>query len=779
MTSLDYQRNATKVTSREERKKEEENKKKAKEKADKIKKDAELLAKEEKETKEKEISSTGEDIVETIEVDELKVGTEEELVSTEDVDLIERVETPSLKEQTKTSDKAELINTPTVEYTPPVNPTSLVGNTMYMYDGNSLRKSGTIIRRKSASENDSMNRFFAWLKAAGIELQEIIDNELNSILKKNPKIQFLTVNPQDNSTNDSHLNDYVLEVVEYTPEVQKVHNESLGGVITSNNKKWLIIGTLGFSKGNSEQGNNFRNLKYKLKVDRKTYFESNPNERFYVNPNFETKVEYIGAGNVVRKLENDTEVKIRTIQELLDDSIRNPRGLKLKDLKWGIQYLTDFATINVSGRDNIHPPKDVISNTGNTFLLIEAANGEYIPIAIKPVMYNEINNGSLKDKIDSLLQDLLSQNHSDRYKAINELVKLLHLGDKNILIGTKNKNTLSIVNGEITLKTFNLDSPTLDRTEFIEAIKQLNLRINITVEALSSEESLKRLDEAGALSTDVAKLGTSNADYSVYSIGADGKPITTMPVDNNVPSAPSELRKKHHSVLLYGNVYRERGGKFYDAVDKEITDPLLLEQLKYNQIIQSNDLVSVMSKGDEYYYLISSDINNPIAVKRNRKTHSITIANTEQAKALIDKLANDAKKARAKEAVEKATLDESSLKDVSLENDATEEKPEVVTEEIVEKQEQPVTDFDINSSGDKSLSELQADKSLSTVLNILGDSNYGSQLFDIIDEKTESGQWENVPDNINELNSYLESKGIITTGITDVESWLDMIKNCK
>ena len=49
----------------------------------------------------------------------------------------------------------------------------------------------------------------------------------------------------------------------------------------------------------------------------------------------------------------------------------------------------------------------------------------------------------------------------------------------------------------------------------------------------------------------------------------------------------------------------------------------------------------------------------------------------------------------------------------------------------------------------------------------------------IIDEKISSGKWKNVPDDLEARAKYLQSKGIAITGIRDVESWLNMIEECK
>jgi len=64
-----------------------------------------------------------------------------------------------------------------------------------------------------------------------------------------------------------------------------------------------------------------------------------------------------------------------------------------------------------------------------------------------------------------------------------------------------------------------------NRAEFIKAIEESKFRVNITPNSLSTDNYIKLLDEAGCLLVDIAKLGMSNADYSVYPVDNDGKPI--------------------------------------------------------------------------------------------------------------------------------------------------------------------------------------------------------------------------------------------------------------
>jgi hypothetical protein len=300
------------------------------------------------------------------------------------------------------------------------------------------------------------------------------------------------------------------------------------------------------------------------------------------------------------------------------------------------------------------------------------------------------------------------------------------------------------------------------------------------------------LDEAGVLTTDIALLGTTNADFNIYNVGDDGKPIINEPINNEaVPS--SDLKKVESSVLVLGQVYRKRKDGWVDAVDKVITDPRMLEQIRYNNIIQSSNLAPVAtSKDNQEYFIISQDMSNPIAVKRAIGTNTVTVASREQALALIEQEAKKAAERKAAEALSKATFDESSLKDVFLGEDVITQEDiygqmfgefvvegDVALDENIPEEITPVVVEDINTTGTKSLAELQTGKGLSTLGDILGNYEYGNRLDEILDRKAMSEEWVDIPDDISLLGSYLRKKGIATSGITDVDSWLNMIDECK
>ena len=565
---------------------------------------------------------------------------------------------------------------------------NMLGNAMYGYDVKALEEDAKEVERTGAKPNDKMSRFFNWFKTANIKLQEIVDNEFKDIVKANNKLEVLYVNPQANATDDAALNDFSLLCVEYTDAVKRVHNEDRGGIITSNGKQYLIVGTMGFDRTNPAQGNTYRSVLYQGKINRRKYFTENPSERFFVDPSGHTEVEQMTSGRIVREMVGDTETKVRPVTELLSDPNRNPKGLKLQDLKWGIMFEDGLHYANVSPRNTVYPPRDTLSNLGAVFLLIEAANGNYIPAAIRPTMLSDIQDGTLKTQLNNLFNELSSVKYSDRLSAINQLVKLLNIkedGD-NILIGMKDKATVSTVKNGTILRTFNLNDANFNRMDLINAIFELNPRINITLSTLSDPVQLRMYAEAGALNTDIAKLGTSNASYTVYSMDANGNPIKTKPIENGTPNldANSDLDKadykKKHSIYHRGIQYREKNGKWYDTNWKEITDPTLLNQIKWASYIRANDLTPSLISNDVYgnknnkYYIINSDDTNAKVIKvfENGAIAELSIADSRV-------VVNTVQQRDIQAAREKAAREEKQRLE-NIENSMTPDKVEMTAE---------------------------------------------------------------------------------------------------
>lgn len=539
----------------------------------------------------------------------------------------------------------------------------LAGNYFHRYDVDALIEDKKEVV-SYGREGDTLDRILKWFENAGIKLQEIVDTEVGDIMKTKPEVHLLYVNPKTNATDDACFSDTAMLAVEYTDKISKIHNNDRGGVITVNGKQYLIIGTLGFN--NREQQSNYVSVHNPAKGSRLKYFTANPNERFYILPTAHTEIAEMTSGRITRQLESDSEVKIRPITELLSEPNRNPKGLKLQDLKWGIMFEDGLHYANVSPRNTVYPPRDTLSNLGAVFLLVEAANGNYIPVAIRPTILSDLQDGALKTQLNNLFNELSSTKHSDRLGAINQLVKLLNINEKgdNILVGMKDKATVSTVKNGTVLRTFNLKDANFSRMDLINAIFELNPRVNITLSTLSDPVQLKMYAEAGALNTDIAKLGTSNASYTVYSMDANGNPIKTKPIENRDPSteANSDLNKadykKKHSVYYRGSQYREKNGKWYNTNWKEVTDPILLSQIKWTSYIRVNDLTPNLVGNDMFgnknnkYYIINSNSTNAKVIKV-LSNGIVAELNINDSRVIIEKVQNrDIQAAREKAAKE-------------------------------------------------------------------------------------------------------------------------------
>lgn len=376
--------------------------------------------------------------------------------------------------------------------------TTLSGNAMSEYNPTVLQNDGIIERKKGSETNDNMNQYYTWMNAAGIKLQNIIDHELARIIRRNPnaKVKFMAVKPERNATNDVAMQSHLMLVLDYDNSINKgitaIHDDANGGVIESNGKKYLIIGTAGYGNRNASKlalydmlWNPYISGGLNLKKQRKQFFDAHPSERFYVNENISTEIvpASLIPGYIVRQAENDNNSEFRSVRELLSDNTRNPMHYDLDSVAWGIQERNKFLVVGTS-LDKVMVPRDPMGNLGSAFVLMPASNGKMVPSYLKVLKYNEMRDGSLKDKINALLQEVTSPNYKTRLNAVIGLSKIFYFdkeGDTILL--RKNRNEISLVHDGKVQKTFVLND-NFDRAEFMQNIQDMNPRINITASVL-------------------------------------------------------------------------------------------------------------------------------------------------------------------------------------------------------------------------------------------------------------------------------------------------------
>ena len=486
----------------------------------------------------------------------------------------------------------------------------------------------------------SMQNFNDWMQARKIDLQGLIDDKLSDILstgtKDNPvKIFFMRVNPNMTVTGGQFMNGHYLLVVEDTPALRRVYTQAdvnkYGDFITANGKKYLIVGTAGFA--NPSQGNAYRKIFTKgpnsVLVKANAYFKANANEEFYVDQDKYTHVARIHSGFITKQLATDSMPQIRRLSELLNDTERNPHGLTWDSLVFGYQMKNEFRTVPEVDPSMYHAPAKAMHNIGNVFLYIKGTDGRYTPTMLIPTRYSEISQGTLKTKIDNALRQLTSLDHAQRYQGLLSLYNLVVLGQKDsngvvtgtdILIGTDKIPTLTFkLDGNILYTT---DLKDVNFQEVLENFSRLNPRISVTKSKLLSEETLKELDAAGVLRTDIARLGKASGDYSVYNIGSDGKPIiTAAPITS---SNAEIIRGGARRIRVNEQYFSKMGDSYIDESGNLVTDNTLFESIKLNDFILNTNMDASITIGTTEYFISNmSDTQSIIA--RETGTHKASI----------------------------------------------------------------------------------------------------------------------------------------------------------
>lgn len=690
--------------------------------------------------------------------------------------------------------------------------TTLSGNAMSEYNPTALQDDGIIERKKGSETNDNMNQYYAWMNAAGVKLQNIIDHELARIIRRNPnaKVKFMAVKPERNATNDVAMQSHLMLVLDYDNSINKgitaIHDDVNGGVIESNGKKYLVIGTAGYGNRNASYlslydmlWNPYISGGLNLKKQRKQFFDAHPSERFYVNENLSTEIvpASLIPGYIVRQAENDKNSEFRSVRELLSDNARNPMHYDLGSVAWGIQERNKFLVVGTS-LDKVMVPRDPMGNLGSAFVLMPASNGKMIPSYLKVLKYNEMRDGSLKDKINTLLQEVTSPNYKTRLNAVIGLSKIFYFdkeGDTILL--RKNRDEISLVHDGNVQKTYVLNDR-FDRAEFMQNIQDMNPRINITASVLRDIPTLMEYDEAGALMTDAALFGTVGSSYSIYGLDGDGKMIKPETPTNDIPRSDNNSDFKNgdkSQVIFKHQYYREVNGVF--SLNGEIiTDEATLKQLRYNKMILDNQLSPSMTQGVWDYFILSEG-ENPRAIKVNRNTKEVRESSEEQARELIEKInEKEAKKLREQKAqeviqevgkAEEVDLGEDSLSvdpDTGELIQADSESSSTITEESTDKKiSSPTTEKANNKdaythTSSESLNSDEHKAATQKFSDLIKDKKYMLRVMKLVRNK-----WKDAPKKIADLEKFLRDKNVevdaIGTSENNVEAWIRTIEDCR
>lgn len=558
---------------------------------------------------------------------------------------------------------------------------------------NVLDKNGILKHKEGNTPNDSMNTFYAWTKARNWYIQDVIDKELWQIAKANPnlKVKFLTVNAIDKN-NDKDVCQHLFLVVDYDDTINRgitsIHKESSGSIVEAQGKKYLVIGTT-YGKNGTIRGtlrdylwsSNKSNKAVKeakqkafgensakalngygvLREEMVDYFHNNPNEEFFVSEKYQTEIvpDSLIPGFIVKQREDEDHIDSnRSIVDLLNDTDRNPYGIKLSNSVWAIQELSEKETntgnllvVRTNNKDKSKPlapvmrPRNYLKNMGAVFFLFPASNGKYLCAHLNQIHYSEMKDSALKEQVNNLLDKLCSQDYNERKDAIKALMQIFYLSKDW-------DNILTSADGQITLINHNSKEPAFsdnvranfDRAKFLDKfLNNFNPLVNVTAKALGNVESIKKLAEAGALTTDISQLATAGSSFNIYGVGVDGK-IIKPTVNQQVADTQNNSYENNQSVILYtynGStnryIYNKDTGTYSlngQPLNRD-TDSGLIKELEYNRMKLDGSLTYASSRANNEYYIVSSE-DNPKAIIINNVNNHITELSAEESKKVID-----------------------------------------------------------------------------------------------------------------------------------------------
>lgn len=646
--------------------------------------------------------------------------------------------------------------------------TEMQGNAMYRYE---VDTNGKMIERSPSKKGGAFEALLSWCKANNIDYQSIIDNEISKFLNQKTPIYVMYAN--SNMEGATNMKNVPLLCVEFTDAIAKkmraYDKGENGGVFDFNGKKYLMIGNLGFSSAKTEAGQaqavsyyNCRNLSLNKSLK---HFKEHPDSRVFVDIDYSTRMTKVNTGGLVRQI-GEEKRQYRKLSELLEDVKRNPKRLNWGNLNFAVSRLLNGTLIigNVNP-SQVYSLQQDAENSGNTFLLLQNANGMYVPVYIQPrfIQDEQFKNGDfqLKNDIQNSIRKLANQDYNERLQAVKELSQMLVLSDNglNILIGTEKIPTVSVVDGDQVMEKFNLTSSDFNAQQLIDYImNQCNFRVNVSAKSLTDEYILKKLDEAGALTTDIAYLGFMNASFTVAGVDTQGNMLLQ---EEQKSSQRVEINNRANSVMINKQVYRKQNKQWYDDLGNPIIDGNLIDQCELNQIINNLGKHKMHIQGKTEFHVL--DEANNVVVRRNGMMQ-VEYMSKEGAANIINTINQKVAEENAKNVL---IEQEKKLQESKEEED----KPKPNQQEKQKKIDNPL-------KNPKNSATFAFDDLLNGLTTETAD--VFSNLSDIILEKVESGEWQNFPiDNPEQYEDYLNKKGIATVGITNLQDWLKNIKECK
>lgn len=365
-------------------------------------------------------------------------------------------------------------------------------------------------------------------------------------------------------------------------------------VETTNEGDYVIVGTLGYDEknnpGTAEQWSLINNILVE------EFKNSGSTSQHFVGSK-SNEIKGITGGQLVNKgLNQDTETS-KSLEELLLNSVSNPHGLSISNLKFAVVEGTTENPKNKYVRVDLNDTLyDYKGRPGQVLLYVPDGLGNYVPTPIDPIFWKDIkgdNTGSwgtyLSNLKASLLQEVRNGNKKEAIKKLAELRDMLIFGVGNNIFYNEDSNTLTYqINGA---EVFKIE----DAPSFYRALDELNPRVNISLSVLRSNPSFySRL-----LKTNLAILGTVGSQFYLYPVNNKGDMVKNQP--SQTSSKPFVRRNTLNIIYYNDGQYKTDGTNIYDYKGNHLNDSRLEQEIESVLGIQNDVYPQTVVGGITYY----------------------------------------------------------------------------------------------------------------------------------------------------------------------------------
>jgi hypothetical protein len=438
--------------------------------------------------------------------------------------------------------------------------------------------------------------------------------------------------------------------------------------------------------------------------------------------------------------------------------------------------------------DGLFFPIKEKSKIGSSYVLVPAANGNYVPMYIQPTYYKTLQNGRLKNVIDNLLNDLtnpmLASDIPSAIRLQRELEEYIAFGsdEKGVRLAIHSDGRVQIkVDGvEIASSVLgNIDA------QFLDTLKKQNLRINVDDRTFTSPSKFNMYSEAGAMDVTSTMLGLRGSMYTVSPVTNEGKPAITTRIKSgvlreNAKQLPVGDTRNVAGYAYYGNMPYHRLTSTPDIWRSqdgmEVTDKELLEKLHYAEFIgehRGNPNYQTVNPRNKHQvqYFIYNDAEKS-GLRYDVQTDTFEFMTPDQydkmKEAIAKKEREDAAKAEWAVAWEDApTPVTSTAPTVSTPTESKEEKPTIPQKpKIVSTDTRNLQDF--QNSGTFAIDDILKGKAGNNIKNAVFQALIGL-----------AGRRGMKKPTVPQMLKLLEENKVSLSEQKNVQDWIDNINNCK